>query len=32
VCHGGAANPVNSLAGNVRITFPNGLTYAPEEF
>ena len=27
VCHGGAANPVNSFGGNVRITFPNGLTY-----
>ena len=29
VCHGGAANPVNSFGGNVRITFPNGLTYTP---
>jgi len=29
VCHGGEANPVNSFGGNVRITFPNGLTYAP---
>lgn len=29
VCHGGAANPVNSFGGNVRIAFPNGLTYTP---
>ena len=29
MCHGGAANPVNSFGGNVRITFPNGLTYTP---
>src|SRR5262245_33695602 len=29
VCHGGAANPVNSFGGNVRITFANGLTYTP---
>ena len=29
MCHGGAANPVNSFGGNVRDHVPNGLTYAP---